>query len=437
MFSNVHKQLFTQNKLPKGRYLMRDYIYNALYHPKYGYFNKYSKIVTPRINMAEVSDNEQFNLLLKQSYQKEAVKTFEMNKNDVFKQLPSLNTNLWHTPSELFSSIYGQIMANYVIEQYQNKADNKSCTILEVGAGNGTLMEDLLDFIKIHKPKIYKKLSYKIVDITKFNLVTKHKNVVVVNDSILNLRQSSNEFHIILLNEVLDNFAFDCVRYNKNEPLQGYINYDPDADLPNLVYTEEYSKLSDSHIMKLTKLLPTQPSGFELLKSRMPFMNNLTMPYFIPTQINYLLKVIKTLLPNHSILISDFDTLEDTIPGVNAPRIHASVDKQTVVVPTICVEPGPFDIFFPIDMEQIKLLYSKTDEYFSVSSRIAQPYFSYSADVVIEDFKPVEAKKHFEVYSHSKFCRKYLENCTAPYRLKDGTSPLLEYYKNFKVLTIQ
>eukprot|EP00834_Sanchytrium_tribonematis_P006786 NODE_536_length_6333_cov_0.998877.p1 type:complete len:439 gc:universal NODE_536_length_6333_cov_0.998877:4877-3561(-) len=437
MFHNCHKNLFRKTHLPKGTYLLRDYIYNALYNPHYGYFNKFARILSPKINLAEIKSQDDFNLKLNKIYQEASKIQFEINKNDVFGQLPFINTCYWHTPSELFSPIYGQIMANYIIEQSQNCGTNENFTVLEVGPGNGTLMNDILDFLKEQEPKIYKRIKYKIVDISNFDIKTQHKNVEIVQDSILNLRRTSNEYHIILLNEVLDNFAFDSVRYLNDEPFQGSILYNPEADSPHLVYTEVYSRLEDPHILKLHKILETRPSKFERFKSNLPFMNNLTRPYFIPTQISYLFQVLKAMIPNHSMLISDFDSLHDAIPGNNGPRIHAAIDGQTVTVPSLCVAPGPFDIFFPIDMKMLEKIYKFADNFYSVSQRIEQPYFSYSADVsASNNFDKVNRDKVYQHYSHRQFCLKYLNKTTANYQLKDKSAPLLEFYQNFQVFLI-
>ena len=436
MFQSIHKNLFSRPQLPPGKYLIRDYIYNALYNPNYGYFNKYAKILKFNLDPKEIKDINHFDHLVAKIYQEAIRETWDINKNDLYKQLPKLTTSLWHTPSELFSPIYGQLMANYVIEQYEKRCKHKNCTILEVGAGNATMMNDILDFIQRKRPDLYPRFKYQIVDISPFKINTKHKNVSVVHDSILNLRKSTSEYHIVLLNEVLDNFAFDCIRFKNKEPYQGYITYDPNAGLPNLVFTEDYTKLTDYQILKLFNFIDLQPSLLDTIKSKIPFSYSLSKPYFIPTQINYLFQIIKTFLPNHSILIADFDHLPDCIPGSNAPRIHAHVDGKAVTVPSLCVHPGPFDIFFPIDFQLMIDLYKQPDFFYPISSRINQQYFSYSSNVDINLESQNSFKESPTLLSHKQFCQLYLKNCDHDFTLQDKSNPLLDFYQNFKVLTL-
>lgn len=54
----------------------------------------------------------------------------------------------------------------------------------------------------------------------------------------------------------------------------------------------------------------------------MPFAPNLTKPEFIPTRQLQLLEVLRDKFPNHRVLMSDFDTLPDTVHGVNAPVVQ-------------------------------------------------------------------------------------------------------------------
>ena len=80
--------------------------------------------------------------------------------------------------------------------------------------------------------------------------------------------------------------------------------------------------------------------------SRLPFAPNLSTPEYVPTWLLSLLCTLRTHFPRHRLLLSDFSSLPDAVPGVNAPVVQARVSGTAVACSTLFVQPGLFEIFF-------------------------------------------------------------------------------------------
>jgi hypothetical protein len=63
------------------------------------------------------------------------------------------------------------------------------------------------------------------------------------------------------------------------------------------------------------------------------------------THMMSLLRTLPTHFPPHRLLLSDFNSLPDAIPGVTAPVVQARMRESAVASSTIFVRPGFFDIF--------------------------------------------------------------------------------------------
>lgn len=61
----------------------------------------------------------------------------------------------WLTPSEMFKPYYGYTVANFMINQLENR-NIKQLKILEIGPGTGTMADSILDFFKNYNLKLYK-----------------------------------------------------------------------------------------------------------------------------------------------------------------------------------------------------------------------------------------------------------------------------------------
>jgi hypothetical protein len=82
---------------------------------------------------------------------------------------------------------------------------------------------------------------------------------------------------------------------------------------------------------------------------------------FLPTFFYQLMKNIKKNIPNNHLVISDFDFLATSVPGINAPIVSRkglkSSDKKDY--DTYLVQRGEADIFFPIDFNFLQLIYKE------------------------------------------------------------------------------
>ena len=83
-------------------------------------------------------------------------------------------------PSQLRSlqPWYGRALARYLLATYKlNLYPYSDLIIYEIGAGNGTLMADILDFLAIEAPEVYARTKYRIIEISD-RLVGKQKGSV-------------------------------------------------------------------------------------------------------------------------------------------------------------------------------------------------------------------------------------------------------------------
>jgi SAM-dependent MidA family methyltransferase len=73
--------------------------------------------------------------------------------------------NAWITPSELFKPYYGFTIANFMINQMENR-DIDILRIVEIGPGTGTLADSILEFYKNYSLELYRKCEYILVEIS-------------------------------------------------------------------------------------------------------------------------------------------------------------------------------------------------------------------------------------------------------------------------------
>ena len=141
--------------------------------------------------------------------------------SDMYRELESSNNldesvrQVWHTPTELFrvkhpllymlsfyiyitffflQPWYGYSVGNYILQEFKrDRRDAKTLDIFEVGGGNGTLMLNILDYIRKEDPDIYAITHYTIIEISpslasiqRIKKQSGHKNASVVNKSIFN-----------------------------------------------------------------------------------------------------------------------------------------------------------------------------------------------------------------------------------------------------------
>lgn len=188
-----------------------DFINDRLYHPKGGYFSKTNNqlgYLKEPIPFQDLFGYEDYTKVLHERYPE----------------------NAWLTPSEIFKPYYGMSIANYIdfqLKQYEethSHVKNQSLKIIEGGAGNGSAASSILNYFKLYRPKIYKNMNYKIVEISqpmvdrcKTELRKQHGELLdrgqieIVRESIVSYPKRDNDIVFVLLLEVLDNMPHDRV----------------------------------------------------------------------------------------------------------------------------------------------------------------------------------------------------------------------------------
>jgi hypothetical protein len=189
--------------------------------------------------------------------------------------------------------------------------------IYEIGAGNGTLMLNILDYLLEHEPEIYETCRYTVVEISpllvKAQLVEKRHvaRVDIVNKSVFDWDKKEEEACFVMAHEVIDNFAHDVLRREGDELLQGIVLIDGDGD-----YTEAYETVSDPLLLDYLEARPIgDGKGWkETLKYLLlPWATTLGPKEFVPTMQFEFLRVLTDKFPKHRLLLSDFDVLPDAI----------------------------------------------------------------------------------------------------------------------------
>jgi len=261
-----------------------------------------------------------------------------------------------------------------------------------------------------------------------------------------------------------DNFAHDVIRYDllTLKPLQGNITIDEKGDF-DMIWTPVTDPLIASFLKIRAKLGHSPPINALLQRSEilrkvytsLPFAPNLSVEEFIPSRLLSLLKTLRTHFPRHRLLLSDFSSLPDAIPGVNAPVVQTRFRNTTVPCSTLLVRQGYFDIFFPTNFERLRDMYeyilsqphSKLVAPVSPLTTSSSPlslgagfFYSYQSrsglrypvdSVSSTSGLPVGERKS-SVFTHEEFMQTYADLSSTV--LRNGENPLLDFYKNVKFL---
>lgn len=342
---------------------------DSLYNPNYGYFSKQVVIFNPGqpFDFNNMANEPEFHRQLGQRYT-----AFE-DKLDG--EMPNETRQLWHTPTELFRPYYGEAIARYLVTNYKlMHYPLEDLIIYELGAGNGTLMLNMLDYIRDVDPDVYDRTKFKIIEISSSLASLQSaqlrrsassrghaEHVEIINKSIFSWNTYVPAPCYLLALEVFDNFAHDSICYDPytEEPLQGTVLIDNSGD-----FFEFHTKQIDpeaTRFLRVRDAACSRPFNHPLggsrfvrnLKSRLPYTSDLTIPEYIPTRLMHFFDVLRDYFPKHELLISDFHALPDAIKGINAPVVQTRYQRRVVPVTTPYVSTSSS---FPIDHETIKAL---------------------------------------------------------------------------------
>lgn len=274
---------------------------------------------------------------------------------------PDETRQLWHTPTELFRPYYGEAIARYLVSNYKlTLYPYHDLIIYEMGAGNGTLMLNILDFIRDTDHDVYQRTKFKIIEISPALAELQRKNlqdslnagghvnhVEIINRSIFDWDTYVHSPCFFLALEVFDNFAHDAIRYDcRTElPQQGGVLIDEDGEFHEF-YSTQLDPLA-SRFLRVRQAAarrpfptPLGPKFLRRIRTSMPFQSEYTLPEYIPTRLMQFFDILHDYFPAHRLVASDFNSLPDTIPGLNAPVVQTRYRRRTVPVSTPFVS-GP------------------------------------------------------------------------------------------------
>jgi hypothetical protein len=399
--------------------LLRDFIEDSLYNPHYGYFSKNVTIFHPGqpFEFDKIKDEPELQKILGQRYTQFEDKLDDEDASDT--------RQLWHTPTELFRPFYGEAIARYMVANYKlSLYPYHDLVIYEMGAGNGTLMLDILDYIRYTDPEVYARTKFRIIEVSSALASMQMKKletdvaskghfskVEIVNKSIFDWDSYVPTPCFFLAMEVFDNFAHDIIRYDlvTKEPLQGSVLIDSQGDFYEFYSRDidpiaaRYLQLREkaSHDRKYSTPI-RDPGLMQTLRYKLPFAPNLSVPEYIPTRLMQFFHILHTKFPAHRLITSDFHTLPQATVGYNAPVVQTRYQRRTVPVRTPLVHQGFFDIMFPTDFGVME------DMYRAITGRLSR------------------------VMTHENFFQRwaYAEDT----QLKSGENALLNWYKNQSVM---
>ncbi|KAI0441931.1 S-adenosyl-L-methionine-dependent methyltransferase [Xylaria telfairii] len=400
--------------------LMRDFIEDSLYNPQYGYFSKQVVIFSPGepFNFNALPDEPTFYAEVGRRYT-EFEDALDAKSHDNTRQL-------WHTPTELFRPYYGEAIAQYLMSNYiMSTYPYHDLIIYEMGAGRGTLMLNILDYIREVESSVYDRTKYRIIEIspslaalqTSSMMATDAatrghaSKVEIINKSIFDWDERVPSPCFFLAMEVFDNFAHDVVRYDlgTEEPLQGTVLIDEAGD-----FYEFYEPVLDPVAARYMRVrhaatggrYPAPYSSSRVLRSLRrqlsPFSPNLSDPEYLPTRLMHFFDILERYFPAHRLVTSDFHTLPDAIKGLGSPVVQTRYQRRMVPVSTPLVHQGYFDILFPTDFRIMEAVYG------AITGKLTR------------------------VMSHEDFMRSwaYVEGT----QTQSGENPLLSWYKNASMM---
>lgn len=216
------------------------------------------------------------------------------------------------------------------------------------------MMLNILDFIRDTDYEVYQRTKYKIIEISPALADLQTKNLMdtlnakghrdrveIINRSIFDWDTYVHSPCFFLALEVFDNFAHDTVRYNTRTelPQQGGVLIDADGE-----FHEYYNTQLDPVAARFLRVRqaasrrpfpsPLGPWYLRGIRSAPPFRKEFSLPEYIPTRLMQFFDVLNQYFPAHRLVASDFNSLPDAVPGLNAPVVQTRYQRRTVPVTT-------------------------------------------------------------------------------------------------------
>jgi hypothetical protein len=225
-----------------------------------------------------------------------------------------------------------------------------------MGAGRGTLMLNILDHIRDTEPAVYERTRYRVIEISSAlaDLQARQllrdaasrghaSRVEIINKSVFDWAEPVPSPCFFLAFEVFDNFAHDIVRYDlaTGAPLQGTVLVDEKGDFYEFYLPAPLDPVA-ARFLRVRRAAtgghyprPYPASRLaRLLQGVLPFAPNLSAPEYIPTRLMQFFDVLERYFPAHRLVTSDFHSLPDAVPGLNAPIVQTRFQRRPVPVTT-------------------------------------------------------------------------------------------------------
>lgn len=323
--------------------------------------------------------------------------------------------NSWLTPAEIFRPHYGNAFANYVAEQ---ACGEEKLIIYEIGGGTGTLALDMLNWLRLHAPNIYSKVTYTCLEIS-HSLATLQKQRLVEHQNKFDVRigdavtmdtwgGSNNESCWVIATEIFDNMPHDRVwRGNDDQWLQTEII------LENRRRMQIETELRDPLIQECLSVWDKSRShdkntpAQSIINRLLSLLIDKGEAVFLPTGALQLFKALHAARPQSRLLASDFDLLPEVVmQGECAPLVASTLGGKNIDYATYLDPlPGTADIFFPSNFHLLQALYCHASQ----------------------------GKKQAEVWKCSTFFKDWAVDIEAT-KTKNGYNPFLEDYSNTSML---
>lgn len=433
--------------------LVRDFIRESLYNRTKGYFSRIDCVLRPPpLDLNKLFGSFEYNARVREIYR-------------------AKRNNVWLTPVELFKPWYSRAIGTYIVQAFLESNTNQ-LRIFELGAGNGTNADLILDYIREKSEEIYFNTKYTLIEISKAmaerqqELLTQQHDPKVFEVICCDVTGwkgpiTFDECFIIGL-ELLDNLPHD--------KLIRYTNKDFSDENEAWVYTEDNSKewkqavvvnengsplerhkpLVDKLAIDcarhfLTKSSPAssfsantildllvnpslavdhiveafQKRGRRSFESLRPSKE--MWPIFIPTGAYQLINNLHDYFPRHKLILADFNYLpppEISMQTLLNQRNRSSsllgcknapiVSGETQDYVSYLDAPGDCDIFFQTDFPKLAEMYE----------RIGEQKNRYS--------------RQTKILTSKSFLIKYGE--IEKTRTRTGYNPMLEDYSNTSFL---
>uniref|UniRef100_A0A6B2L524 Protein arginine methyltransferase NDUFAF7 n=1 Tax=Arcella intermedia TaxID=1963864 RepID=A0A6B2L524_9EUKA len=309
------------------------------------------------------------------------------------------------TPVEIFKPYYAEALGKHIVKQVGKEVFSASDPfhLLEIGGGNGTCMQGILDFLALHHPGLYAHTVCTMVDVSapfleaQRRTLAGHAGKVSFHlRSVLDWAEPNPRRGFVLAMELLDNLPHDKLVLKSTGLLQeAWVHRDPTSG----AFLEKHKELSDpvllSYLRNLSHFYKLPPDCF--LKPSFSLYHNLILwsllndplePFpstlrerlcnfafrkkaellgssmtsshticYVPTGSFLLLKQLKEYFPRHGLLFADFNQLSETLSGTNAPLVQKTEGEESVVKDSYLDTQGEYDIFFPTNFLNLRILY--------------------------------------------------------------------------------